>query len=57
MTMRTMAETDLDRHSGRDRVDVTHNYAVVTAVDGLEKFPMKTAYKHLHYGKWNSLDA
>ena len=35
---------------------VTHNYAVVTAVDVLEKFPMKTAYKHLHYGMWNSLD-
>ena len=36
---------------------VTHIYAEVTAVDGLEKFPMKTAYKHLHYGTWNQLDA
>ena len=35
---------------------VTQIYVPVTAVDGLENFPMKTAYKHLHYGKWNSLD-
>ena len=36
---------------------VTHIYVLVTAVDGLEKFPTKTAYEHLHYGTWNKLDA
>ena len=35
---------------------VTHIYVEVTAVEGLAKFPMATAFKHLHYGAWNSLD-
>ena len=38
---------------------VTQNYIsyAATAVNaGLANFPMMTAFKHLHYGTWNSLD-
>ena len=33
-----------------------NQYAVADVNAGLANFPMMTAYKHLHYGTWNSLD-
>ena len=36
---------------------VTQNYVEVTALEGLAKFPTPAAFKHVHYGMWNKLDA